>query len=96
MTTDNELDDLLNSYTVAPATQGLQQRIMQTIDTRSAGAELLALLGGWRIAVPSLAASMLCGIAIQLWLAPMTTAIQSDTNIWALALLDTSGEWSDE
>ncbi len=97
MTSDKELDDLLNSYSVAPASLGLQQNILQATRPSSPWAELLGLFGGWKIAGPALAASVLCGVITQLWWSQQVTATSAtDESVWTLAMLDSSEVWTYE
>ncbi|MGJ8687217.1 MAG: hypothetical protein ACSHWQ_07040 [Spongiibacteraceae bacterium] len=96
MNTDKELDDLLNTYSVSPASLGLQQRILQVSRKPSPWAELLAVLGGWQIAGPALAASILCGVATQLWWDQAATDVMTGDSVWALAMLDETQEWTYE
>ena len=96
MNTDKELDELLNSYRVDSASTALQQRIKKRVRKPSPWSELLELLGGWKIAAPALAFSVLCGVSSQLWWMQNTPNNEQNDSVWTLALLDSTQDWSDE
>ncbi|MDF1692401.1 MAG: hypothetical protein P1U47_08520 [Zhongshania sp.] len=96
MSTDTELDNLLNAYRVAPASAALRQRIVQNASRPSPWAELLAAIGGWRIAGPALAASLMFGVVSQLWWTQSVSHSVAEDSVWTLAMLNTTQEWANE
>ncbi len=97
--TDNQdLNQWLDSYQVAPADMAVQQRIITSIVSRpQPWRELLQVLGGWRIAGPAFALSVSLGIGTPLWLGQNgnTTSIAQDS-VWTVAGLDSSQDWTYE
>lgn len=96
MSTDKELDNILNAYRVAPASAALRQRIVQNASRPSPWAELLAAIGGWRIAGPALAASLMFGVVSQLWWTQSVSYSVAEDSVWTLAMLNTTQEWANE
>jgi hypothetical protein len=91
-----EIDDLLDTYTVTPASPELRQRIFQLSRQPSAWGELLAVIGGWQVAAPALAASLVLGVAVQLWFGQTATDIAANDSVWAMAMLEGTQEWDNE
>lgn len=93
MSTDKEFDNLLNAYQVVPASSRLTRRILDSATRPFSWAELVAAMGGWRIAGPALAASLMCGVASQLWWTQSASYQVPEDSVWTLAMLNTSPEW---
>ncbi len=102
---DDPLDQVLEQYRVAPASPDLRARILASAQTRPQQSprasapftELLRSIGGWPVAGPALAFSMLLGVSCDLLTysatgnsIPATSTAESNTDsatIWELALL---------
>lgn len=109
---DDPLDQMLAQYRVEPANPDLRERILasariqdqQPVRTSALFKELLRSIGGWPIAGPALAFSLLCGVSIDLLThtdgssAATDTAVSNadSTTIWELALLSTDAVESQE
>jgi len=102
MHNDDALDEVLNRHAVAPASAALRARILSTAQTLPQKSppvsellrQLLRSIGGWGVAGPALAFSMLLGVSFDL--ATRTTATTAttastldSTTIWELAMLST-------
>ena len=96
MNTDKELDNLLDAYQVAPTSSHLKRRILDRATRPSPWAEFLIAMGGWRIAGPALAASLMCGVVSQLWWNQSVSYSVAEDSVWTLAMLNTTQEWSND
>ncbi len=97
---EKHLDDLLDSYTVLPASRNLHSRILSAaVDRHSkpketiygALLELILSIGGWRVAAPALALSLISGVALNAWISYSPHPDMSVT-IWELSMLTTQQE----
>lgn len=109
-TKPDPLDQTLDYYRTNPAGDDLRNRILTAAHTQAQKPppwsqsikELLGALGGWPVAGPALAFSMLLGVATDLVTRPSTTAnnlLETETEtttIWELALLSTDSQSTDE
>lgn len=94
-TTDELLNEMLDSYQVAAADLALQHRILAIPDRPGPWHELLEMLGGWRIAGPAFVFSMVLGISTSLWLGPNEDAGLTQETIWTVAGLDQIQDWNE-
>ncbi len=97
---DDVLGQTLDHHRVAPASAALRERILATAQTLPQKPpsitqllwELLRSVGGWPVAGPALAFSMLLGVSFDLATrtdAATTITAQDSTTIWELAMLST-------
>lgn len=99
---DQALQQTLQKHQVAPASAALRARILaqaaamdslpsaQTLPPARLGAwwELLAAMGGWKVAVPAMALSLALGVVWNLSPAQPTdeiAAVDTATTLWELA-----------
>lgn len=102
--TERQLDEWLDSYAVPPAGKHLRNRILTAAREQpphglqavfGAIQELILAIGGWRIAGPALALSLIMGIGLNLYISSSAQPGPTVT-VWQLSMLSTAQDLHNE